>query len=55
MSELFTDHVTGSFAETVPRAVSPSVIVESKLLEVSTGAVISVTYIVISEVDDVLL
>ena len=60
MSELFAgtetliDHVTDSFAETVPSAVAPSVILESKLSELSPGAVISVTGIVMSLVVDVL-
>ena len=53
MSELFAgtetliDHITGSFAETVPSSVAPSVILESKLSEVISGAVVSVTGIVV--------
>ena len=42
------DHVTGSFALTDPRAVNPSSIVVTTLVEVITGLVISFTFTTIA-------
>ena len=41
---IIMDHVTVSFALTVPRAVSPSFIVSTTLVEIMTGLVISFTF-----------
>ena len=41
---IIMDHVTVSFALTVPRAVSPSLMVSTTLVEIMTGLVISFTF-----------
>ena len=45
------DQVTVSFAVTLPRAVNPSFMVSTTLVEIMTGLVISFTFTTIAFVD----